>query len=35
MALIACVVFLILVMVPGFIRIQLGGLGAVRPFLFF
>ncbi len=35
MSLVAFLIFLILVMVPGIIQIQIGGLGAIRPFLFF
>ena len=34
-SLIACLIFVVLALVPGIIRLQLGGLGTVRPFIFF
>lgn len=33
--LIACLIFIVLALIPGIIRLQLGGLGTVRPFIFF
>lgn len=33
--LVASLIFFILALIPGIIRLQLGGLGAVRPFIFF
>lgn len=33
--LIACLIFFVLALIPGIIRLQLGGLGAIRPFFFF
>jgi hypothetical protein len=33
--LIACLIFTVLALIPGVIRLQLGGLGTVRPFIFF
>lgn len=33
--LIACLFFIILALIPGIIRLQLGGLSTVRPFIFF
>lgn len=34
-ALIALLIFIVLALIPGIVRTQLGGLGAVRPFIYF
>jgi len=34
-ALIACLLFIVLALIPGIIRLQLGGLSTARPFIFF
>jgi hypothetical protein len=33
--LISCIIFIVLALIPGIVRLQLGGLGTVRPFIFF